>query len=134
MSRDTPRGFQLIRRAITDVDRLAELEKLRALAREQWRDDPRLAELEALLDKRAAELRGDEGPQIPLELALPMILRDAYERMMDEIAAADSVAEVEWLRKQIRWDFSGHPRLADLEAALEARMLALRRGAERQGS
>ena len=69
MQRNTPRGFQLIRAAIADIEDLGELAKLRDLAREQWGDDPQHAELEALLDRRAAEVSGEAGTQIPLPFA-----------------------------------------------------------------
>jgi hypothetical protein len=52
----TRRGFQLMRDAILAVDDAGELEKLRALALDQWGGDPFHAELEALLDRRAAEI------------------------------------------------------------------------------
>lgn len=56
MGRNTPRGFDLIRSAIPDLEDLAELAKLRALAKEQWGEDPRHTEVEAPLDRREAEL------------------------------------------------------------------------------
>lgn len=68
MSRHTPRGFELIRSAIATVDDLGELTKLRALAREQWGDDPRHAELEALIERRAVEITGAAGAQLPLPI------------------------------------------------------------------
>lgn len=68
MSHHTPRGFDLIRTAIATLDDVGELEKLRALAREQWGDDPRLAELEALIDQRVAEVAGAPGAQLPLPI------------------------------------------------------------------
>jgi hypothetical protein len=126
MPRDTPRGFQLIRTAIADVDDVVELTKLRDLAREQWGEDPRHSELEALLDARAGELAGTPGTQIPLPLAT-IPVADPAERMMDEIAAAESVAEVEWLRKRARRDFAGHARMGDIEIAADGRLLALAR-------
>src|SRR5215213_9753506 len=52
----TRRGFQLMRDAILAVDDAGELERLRALAFDQWGGDPFHAELEALLDRRAAEI------------------------------------------------------------------------------
>jgi len=124
--RNTPRGFQLIRAAIADIKDLGELAKLRALAREQWGDDPQHAELEALLDKRAAEVAGAPGTQLPLPLAT-IPAADPMERMMDQIASADSPAEVDWLWKRAHADFAGHPRLAALERAVEGKRLALGR-------
>lgn len=124
--RNTPRGFQLIRAAIADIEDLGELAKLRDLAREQWGDDPQHAELEALLDRRTAEVAGAAGTQIPLPLAT-IPAADPVERMMDQVASADSTAEVDWLWKRVQAEFADHPRLTALERALEGRRLALAR-------
>ena len=65
----TPRGFEFLRAAIAQVVELGELAKLRAVAREQWGDDPEFyPQLEALLDHRQAELEERPGTQIPLPL------------------------------------------------------------------
>jgi hypothetical protein len=52
----TRRGFQLLRQAILTVDDAGELDRLRALALDQWGGDPFYDELEVLLDRRAAEI------------------------------------------------------------------------------
>jgi len=52
----TRRGFQLMQAAILAANDVGELEKLRSLALDQWGGDPFHAELEALLDRRAAEI------------------------------------------------------------------------------
>ena len=71
MGRNTPRAFALTREAIAIAATLESVAQLRAMAREQWADDDRLWELEALLDKRADQLLGKSGTQIPLDLPDP---------------------------------------------------------------
>jgi hypothetical protein len=53
--------------------------------------------------------------------------------MMDEIAAATSVREVDHLWLEVRRDFAGHPRLAELEEVLAAKRRFLA-GEPRQGT
>ena len=47
--------------------------------------------------------------------------RSPFERMMDEIAAATSVREVDHLGKEARAAFADHPRFADLETLLDVK-------------
>ena len=46
-------------------------------------------------------------------------MREPFDRMIDDIAAATSLAEVEYLRREVRREFTGHPRLPDLERVLD---------------
>jgi hypothetical protein len=50
----------------------------------------------------------------------PWVGRSPFDRMMDEIAAAESVREVEHLRSQARRDLGGDPRLGELERLADA--------------
>ena len=69
MSTNPPRGFEFLRAAIAGVTDLGELERLRAFAREQWGDDLLYApELEALFDRRQAEIEARPWTQLPLPL------------------------------------------------------------------
>jgi hypothetical protein len=54
--------------------------------------------------------------------------------MMDEIAAASSVREVDHLWVEVRRDFAGDPQLAELETVLAARrrILAAEENAEQR--
>jgi hypothetical protein len=63
-----PRPLQFLRAAIDAVENPRELEKLRELAREQWRDHARYQEIEMLLEHRAAQLEG----RVATQLALPL--------------------------------------------------------------
>ena len=56
--------------------------------------------------------------------------RSPFDRMMDEIAAASSVREVDHLWLEVRRDFAGDPKLPELEVVLAAkrRMLAATEG------
>jgi hypothetical protein len=60
----------------------------------------------------------------------PWDVRTPFDRMMDEIAAATSVSEVDHLWLEVRRDFAGDPRLAELEDVLAAkrRLLAAESG------
>ena len=60
----------------------------------------------------------------------PWDLRTPFDRMMDEIAAATSVAEVEHLWLEVRRDFAGDPRLVELEDVLAAKRRLLAAGTE----
>ena len=51
----------------------------------------------------------------------PWDARTRYDRMMDEIAAATSVREVDHLWLAVRRDFAGDPKLRELEAVLDAK-------------
>jgi hypothetical protein len=51
----------------------------------------------------------------------PWDARTPFDRMMDEIAAATSVAEVDHLCREVRRDLAGDPRLAELEQVLAAK-------------
>ena len=55
--------------------------------------------------------------------------RTPFDRMMDEIAAATSLREVDHLWLEVRRDFAGDPKLPELEAVLDAkrRLLAVKR-------
>ena len=75
MSTNRPRGFQFIHAAVAAIRDVGELEKLRVFARDAWGDDPvYAAELEALFDRREAEIEGRLGAQLPLPL-------DEYEEL-----------------------------------------------------
>jgi hypothetical protein len=63
----------------------------------------------------------------------PWDARTAFDRVMDEIAAASSVREVQHLWLEVRRDFAGDPRLAQLEKVLAAKRRLLA-GEPRQGS
>jgi len=63
----------------------------------------------------------------------PWNARTPFDRMMDEIAAATSVREVDHLWLEVRRDFAGHPRLAELEEVLAAKRRFLA-GEPRQGT
>ena len=56
----------------------------------------------------------------------PWNARTPFDRMMDEIAAATSVREIDHLWLEVRRDFAGDPRLAELEEvpAAKRRILA----------
>ena len=56
----------------------------------------------------------------------PWNARTPFDRVMDEIAAASSVREVDHLWLEVRRDFAGDPRLAQLEEVLagKRRLLA----------
>ena len=51
----------------------------------------------------------------------PWDVRTPFDRMMDEIAAATSVSEVDHLWLEVRRDFAGDPRLTELEDVLAAK-------------
>ena len=51
----------------------------------------------------------------------PWDVRTPFDRMMDEIAAATSVSEVDHLWLEVRRDFARDPRLAELEDVLAAK-------------
>lgn len=51
--------------------------------------------------------------------------RTPFERMMDEIATAASVAEADHLRSEIAAAFADHPRRDELELMLDAKRRAL---------
>jgi len=51
----------------------------------------------------------------------PWNARTPFDRMMDEIAAATSVTEVDQLWLEVRRDFAGDARLAELEDVLAAK-------------
>lgn len=68
MSTQIPRPLQFLRAAIVAIESTRELEKLRELAREQWSDHARYADLELLFERRAAELEGRAGTQLALRL------------------------------------------------------------------
>lgn len=68
MSAQFPRPLQFLRAAIVAVENPRELEKLRQLAREQWRDHARYDEIEVLLENRAAQLEGRAATQLALPL------------------------------------------------------------------
>ena len=55
-------------------------------------------------------------------------VRTPFDRMMDEIAAATSLREVDHLWLEVRRDFAGDPKLPELEAVLDAkrRLLAVK--------
>ena len=55
----------------------------------------------------------------------PWDVRTPFDRMMDEIAAATSVSEVDHLWLEVRRDFAGDPRRAELEDVLAAKRRAL---------
>ena len=63
----------------------------------------------------------------------PWVGRTPFDRMMDEIAAASSVLEIDHLRAEVRRDFAGDTRLPELEAVLDAkrRLLAADEGHDR---
>jgi hypothetical protein len=60
----------------------------------------------------------------------PWVGRTPFDRMMDEIAAASSVREIDHLRAEVRRDFAGDARIPELEAVLDAkrRLLAADEG------
>jgi hypothetical protein len=62
----------------------------------------------------------------------PWDARTPFDRVMDEIAAASSVREVDHLWLEVRRDFAGDPRLAQLEEVLAAKRRLLA-GESRQG-
>jgi hypothetical protein len=75
MSTNTPRGAEFIRAAIAGIEDLGELARLREFAREQWADDDALwAELEAMFERREAEIEARPWTQLPLPL-------DEYEEL-----------------------------------------------------
>jgi hypothetical protein len=47
--------------------------------------------------------------------------RTPFDRMMDEIAAASSVREIDQLWLEVRRDFAGDPKLPELEFVLAAK-------------
>jgi hypothetical protein len=51
----------------------------------------------------------------------PWDVRTPFDRVMDEIAAASSVREVDHLWLEVRRDFAGDPKLTHLEAVLAAK-------------
>ena len=51
----------------------------------------------------------------------PWDARTPFDRVMDEIAAASSVREVDHLWLEVRRDFAGDAKLPDLEAVLAAK-------------
>ena len=51
----------------------------------------------------------------------PWDARTPFDRVMDEIVAASSVREVDHLWLEVRRDFAGDPRLAQLEEVLAAK-------------
>ncbi len=51
----------------------------------------------------------------------PWDARTPFDRVMDEIAAASSVREVQHLWLEVRRDFASDPRLAQLEDVLAAK-------------
>jgi len=51
----------------------------------------------------------------------PWNARTPFDRVMDEIATASSVREVDHLWLEVRRDFAGDPRLAQLEEVLAAK-------------
>ncbi len=51
----------------------------------------------------------------------PWDARTPFDRMLDEIAAATSVREVDHLWLEVRRDFAGDPKLPELEAVLAAK-------------
>ena len=51
----------------------------------------------------------------------PWDARTPFDRVMDEIAAASSVREVDHLWLEVRRDFVGDPNLRELEAVLDAK-------------
>jgi hypothetical protein len=51
----------------------------------------------------------------------PWDTRTAFDRMMDEIAGASSVREVDYLWLEVRRDFAGDPKLNELESVLAAK-------------
>ena len=63
----------------------------------------------------------------------PWEARTPFDRMMDEIAGASSLREIDHLWLEVRRDFAGDPRLADLEAVLAAKRRLLA-GEPRQGT
>jgi len=62
------RPLQLLCAAIAAVESVHELDKLRDLAREQWSDHVPYADIEALLEHRAAQLEGRAATQLALLL------------------------------------------------------------------
>lgn len=59
--------------------------------------------------------------------------RTPFDRMMDEIAGASSLREVDHLRLEVRRDFAAHPRLGELEAVLAGKRWLLVRGSDGAG-
>ena len=57
--------------------------------------------------------------------------RSPFERMMDEIAAATSVREVDHLRDEVRKEFSNHPQVDALWTLLDAKRRVLAGGDDR---
>ena len=51
--------------------------------------------------------------------------RPPFERMMDEVAAATSVAEIEHLREEAHASFSDHSKFASLRVLLDAKRYLL---------
>ncbi len=45
--------------------------------------------------------------------------RDDFERMMDEIAAASSEAELAWCRAEVARRFASHPRRRELDHVID---------------
>ena len=109
----TPKAFDYLLEAIASARSDAELMRLYHLGRAHY-DGGTRATLEASVDARRGKLPPEQTAD-----SLSWRLRTPFDCMMDEIAAATSVAEIDHLRERARRDFATDPRLPDLEGAVE---------------
>lgn len=63
----------------------------------------------------------------------PWEARTPFDCVMDEIAGASSLREIDHLRIEVRRDFAGDPRLGELEAVLAAKWRLLVRASDEAG-
>lgn len=110
-----PRTFEYLLEGIAWALHVDELERLEEFARAHF-TGAALKELEAAIAHRRAALEATPRPSRRASSSVAAHL--PLERMMDDIAAATSGAELDYLQAQVDSLFAEHPQRAELERAI----------------
>ena len=121
---NNPRTYDFLLEGIAWSHTDQELDRLEVFARAHFKG----VALQEIATAIARQRLLNTSRRRPADVAAPVHqFPDPLERMMDEIAAASSVAEVDYLTREVDALFAGHPRRAELDQALDGRRRLLAR-------